>query len=62
MTKHEDDSLRETREWLEGLIKAAEAKVTAADYRTRADQGGPAANIDIERAGLRYGITIKPLP
>jgi hypothetical protein len=62
MTKDEDELLREKREWLERLMIDAGAKVTGADYLTRADEGGPTANIDIEKAGLRYSITIKPLP
>jgi hypothetical protein len=62
MTKDEDELLREQREWLEQLMTEAGAKVTAADYLTRENKGGPAANINIERAGLRFGITIKPLP
>ena len=45
------------RDWLEAALKAAGAKES-----TGMGIGGGQADIDIELEGMRYNVSIKPLP
>jgi hypothetical protein len=61
IAKDEHDALREQREWLEGLVTDAGARVTSQTILYRQDEGGPSAGFEIEKTGLHYRIAIKPL-